>query len=60
MNSRSSRGGRRPGAGRKPIGPEIKIDLPPEVVTLYDAAAQERGTTRAALMRAVLTEHAPR
>ena len=53
-------GGRRPGAGRKPIGPEVKIDLPPEIVTLYDAAAQEQSTTRAALMRAVLTEHAPR
>lgn len=58
--AKGTHGGRREGAGRKPIGPAIQIDLPPEVVTLYDMAAQERGTTRAGLMREVLEKHAPR
>lgn len=60
MAKKGTHGGKREGSGRKWIGPAIQIDLPPEVVTLYDVAAQERATTRAALMRTVLTEHAPR
>lgn len=60
MAKKGTHGGKRAGAGRPAIGPEVKVDLPAEVVTLYDVAAQEQGTTRAALMRSVLTEHAPR
>jgi hypothetical protein len=64
-DAKSGRGGYRPGAGRKPLPPEQKArgrkykmlmtSLPPDVLALLDDRVADQGSTRAAVMREIIT-----
>lgn len=47
---------RAPG-GRPSTGDPVKVNLPPEHIARLDALAEERGTTRAALIRAAVAAY---
>jgi hypothetical protein len=52
------RGGKRPGAGRKPTGrdPTRAFRLPDKLIVIVDAWAKAHNTTRSEAVRVLLTE----
>lgn len=42
--------------GRPPVGPQVKVRLPAELLAAVDAAAVERGVTRSEMVRLVLLD----
>lgn len=57
----STRGGRRPGAGRKPKPPDelmkcISFALPPDTITEIDSEAEARAVGRSRFLREVIKE----
>jgi len=45
-------------AGRPPVGPKIQVRVDSELLNMIDAAAAERGISRAELVRQILAEFA--
>jgi hypothetical protein len=44
--------------GRPYVGPEVRVRIPPDLLAKIDRAAPRRGLTRAAMIRAILSDWA--